>query len=74
MPKLGSETVLASRLSGVQPFLITVRLCEALKPLTTDWRIVDIRKPERIFNIKALSNPDERGAYLELLVEQGVAT
>lgn len=74
MPKLGSETVLASRLSGIQPFLVTVRMCSVLADLAADWRLVDARNSDRVFNIKSFSNPDEHRQYLELLVEQGTAT
>jgi head-tail adaptor len=72
-PKLGSETVLASRLSGVQPMLITVRVCEALKAIGADWRIRDVRK-DVVYDIKAISNPDEKREHLEILAVSGVAT
>src|SRR6185295_19998537 len=62
-PKLGSETVLAARLSGVQPMLITVRACRALNDIGADWRIRDLRK-DVIFDIKAISNPDMKRQFL----------
>lgn len=73
MPKLGGETVLAARLSGKQPMLITVRVCQALKPIGTDWRVVDVRK-RLAYDIQAISNPDEKREYLEILAVAGVAT
>lgn len=72
-PKLGGETVLAERLTGTQPMLITVRMCKALEDLTTDWRIVDTRTGTE-YNIKASSNPDEKKKFLEILAVSGVAT
>ncbi|GLR99204.1 MULTISPECIES: head-tail adaptor protein [Bradyrhizobium] len=72
-PKLGGETVLASRLTGTQPMLITVRLCRALADFGTDWRIRDVRT-DAIYNVKAMSNPDEKKRYLEILAVSGEAT
>lgn len=72
-PKLGSETVLASRLSGIQPMLITVRICAAIKDIAADWRVIDVRK-NVAYNIKAMSNPDEKRQYLEILAVAGEAT
>lgn len=39
----GSETVMASRLSGKQPFLATVRCHTNTLRVTTDWRAVNVR-------------------------------
>lgn len=39
----GVEDVFADRLQGNQPYIITVRNQEALKEVTTAWRIVDAR-------------------------------
>jgi head-tail adaptor len=72
-PKLGTETVLAARLSGVQPMLITVRVCQALADFGTDWRIRDVRK-DIVYDVKAISNPDMKRQYLEILAVSGVAT
>lgn len=72
-PKLGGETVLAERLTGTQPMLITVRMCQALAGLAADWRVVDTRK-NIAYNIKAFSNPDEKRRFLEILATSGEAT
>ena len=71
-PKLGGEEVQAARLAGRQPFLVTVRACRALEKLGADWRLRDVRNG-MLYNIRAIANPDQRGVYLELLVESGVA-
>jgi head-tail adaptor len=73
MPKMGGETVIASRLSGTQPMLITVRVCWALRNIGTDWRLRDVRS-DVVYNIKSFSNPDEKKEYLEMLAVAGVAT
>lgn len=73
MPKMGGETVLASRLTGTQPMLVTVRLCQALAGIGTDWRLRDVRKGI-VYNIKSFSNPDEKREYLEILAVAGEAT
>jgi head-tail adaptor len=73
VPKMGGETVLAARLTGAQPMLITVRSCAALKAIGTDWRIRDVRK-DIVYDVRAISNPDERREFLEILAVSGVAT
>lgn len=72
-PKLGGETVIASRLTGTQPMLITVRVCSALKSIGADWRIRDVRS-DIVYNIKSFNNPDEQRRYLEILAVSGEAT
>lgn len=39
----GSEAVMASRLGGKQPFLVTVRCHTNTLRITTDWRAVNAR-------------------------------
>lgn len=73
-PRLGSETVIASRLQGVQPFLLTVRSSSRSRLVTPAWRVYDKRagvtagKPNRLFNIKTAVNVDERNGFLEMLI------
>lgn len=73
MPLRGGEAVLGQRLAGKQPVVITVRSASALKDLTTGDRVVDARKGT-VYNIGAISNPDEHGQYLEIVATAGVAT
>lgn len=72
-PKMGSEPVLAARLTGVQPFLLTVRSSARTRGVTPAWRAVNSRTGA-VYNIATVANVDERGAYLEMLVIDGVAT
>ncbi|NZD50537.1 head-tail adaptor protein [Rhizobium leguminosarum] len=73
-PLKGSEPVIASRLSGVQPFILQIRSCREARDVTTAWRAVDARNPSRIFNITSVANFDEKNAYLDMMAVQGVAT
>ncbi len=43
IPLRGSETVIASRLTGVQPFSVAIRYTLATRQITTDWRARDVR-------------------------------
>ncbi len=78
-PKFGgnAESIIAARLVSRQPYNLTVRASSATRQITTAWRAYDARagladgKPNRVFGIKTVVNPDERGAYLEMLVIEG---
>lgn len=72
-PLKGTEPVLAQRLVGVQPYVLTVRSSVRTRRVGVDWRAVNARTGET-YNITAITNPDERGAYLDMLVTTGVAT
>lgn len=72
-PLKGGEDVIARRLAGVQPVIITVRVCSNLADLTMDDRAVDTRKGT-IFNLRSSANFDEDKQMLEMLAESGVAT
>ncbi|WFU88985.1 head-tail adaptor protein [Rhizobium sp. CC1099] len=74
IPLRGTETVMASRLTGVQPFIVRIRSCEASRAVTPDWRAVDARNAARVLNIRTVTNPDQKNAWLDLLVDNGVAT
>lgn len=71
-PRVGSETVIASRLQGVQPYTLTVRSSTATRAVTPAWRVRNVRSG-KTYNIKAVVNIDERNAWLELLVVEGEA-
>ncbi|EJC75560.1 bacteriophage head-tail adaptor [Rhizobium leguminosarum bv. trifolii WSM2012] len=73
-PLRGSEPVIASRLSGVQPFIIQIRSCLEARAITTAWRAVDARNQSRIFNITSAANFDEKNRYIDMMATQGVAT
>jgi SPP1 family predicted phage head-tail adaptor len=68
----GGEEVMAGRLAGRQPAIFTVRQTAATRAVTTAWRIVT--NDGQPWNIRAITDPDSRRAWLEILVEAGVAT
>lgn len=68
----GGEQVMASRLEGRSPAILTIRANNQARLIKTDWRARDIRS-EEIWNIRSIS-PSERRDFLDLLVERGVAT
>lgn len=68
----GSEAVLAGRLEGIQPYIITIRNAGDAAGVTTSWRALNARTSEA-FNIRSIIRA-ERGDYIDLLCETGVAT
>ncbi|MDW9523798.1 head-tail adaptor protein [Sinorhizobium meliloti] len=74
IPLRGGEPVQAARLVGVQPYTVRIRSCAAAREVTTSWRIVDARNASRVMNIRTVTNPDQKNARLDLLVDDGVAT
>lgn len=72
-PRNGGESVVASRLQGVQPYIVTMRQSADTRRITTDWRLVDARDG-RVFNVRTVADPDGKKQWLELLVEQGGAS
>ena len=68
----GSEEVLASRLGGVHPLLITVRATSLTRKITTDWRLIDARTGTE-YAIRDVT-PETDRAFISLLCESGVAT
>lgn len=71
-PKLGSEPVVAGRLQGIQPYLLTVRSSTRTRSVTPAWRVRNVRTGVT-YNIKTAVNVDERNQWLELLVVEGEA-
>jgi SPP1 family predicted phage head-tail adaptor len=72
MPLRGGEDVMAARLAGKQPMLITVRRSVAALEVTTDWQATDARNGA-IYNIRTVS-PSEDKILIDMICESGVAT
>jgi head-tail adaptor len=70
-PLKGGESVVAQRLQGSQPVVITVRSSAATRALTTDCRARALRSG-KTYNVTAVT-PDERRAYVDLLCVAGGA-
>lgn len=68
----GGEDVLASRLEGRQPVILTVRRSSDTETITTDWRATDARSGT-IYNIRSVQLTEDR-AWIDMLCESGVAT
>lgn len=67
----GGETVMAARLEGRQPVILTVRSETRTKAINSDWRARDVRTGET-YNVRSSQHGESR-AYIELLCEAGVA-
>jgi head-tail adaptor len=67
----GTETVIAARLAGRQPVVITVRNCAAARAVTIDWRIRDLRSALE-YNVRTAPVPSQDRIWLEILAESGV--
>lgn len=72
-PRNGGEQALAARLTGIQPYIVTVRHSSQSLQITPAWRLIDERDAARIFNVRSIADPDGKGQWLELLVEEGGA-
>lgn len=72
-PLKGGEEVLAGRLTGTQPVVISVRTETRTKRITAGWRAVDARTG----TVYALTSPsadmEERGLFLTIMATSGVA-
>ncbi len=67
----GTEAVMASRLEGRQPAIITVRASSLSRQITTDWRARDTRTGIA-YAIRGIT-PTEDRAFFDILAESGVA-
>lgn len=73
VPRNGGEAVIAGRLQGRQPYIVTVRQNSNTRMITPEWRLVDDRDPKRVYAVRTVADPDGKRMWLELLVEHGVA-
>lgn len=65
----GSDSVIAARLTGRQPAVVTVRASAASRAIAPEWRMRNLRAGT-VFAIRAVHESADR-AFLELLVEGG---
>lgn len=66
----GSEKVIAARLEGVQPVVVTIRQQDASEVVTPDWRMRDVRRGT-VYAVRTIIPSDDR-RWFELTVESGV--
>jgi head-tail adaptor len=69
-PLRGGEQVMASRLQGVQPVIIKVRVSSKTRQIETDWRARDVRT-NVIYALHTTANTDEKKKYFEILATAG---
>lgn len=71
-PRLtGTENVIAGRMTGQQPYVLTVRMVAAIDAVDESWRIRDARRPNRFFEILSKADVGEDGYQLDFLVREG---
>lgn len=70
--KFGGETVIAARLQGEQPVTIVVRQNSRTLLIKDDWRAVDVHEGTE-YAIRSIVDPDDSGAFREILCQSGVA-
>jgi head-tail adaptor len=70
--KFGGEAVTAARLIGQQPVTITVRQNSLTEQIETDWRARDVNEGTE-YAIRSIVDPDDEGAWFEILAQTGVA-
>lgn len=68
-PLRGSEPVIAQRLQGVQPVVITILSSVDTRTITTAWRARNLRTGD-VYQIRAVT-PDEKRKEIDLLCEAG---
>ncbi len=69
VPLRRGETVIASRLSGVQPYVLTIPASNQSRLIQTDWRAKDTRTG-LTYNIRTVEPSPDR-ASIDLLVDGG---
>jgi hypothetical protein len=71
-PLRGTESVMAARLNGKQPYVVAVRHNDAMRGVTPAWRCVDQRNTNRVFDIASpLADPDGKRQWLEFIAIEG---
>ena len=70
-PLRGTEAVMASRLQGIQPFLVTVRYTAASAAIKTDGRLRDARSGATYAITSAV--PRKSRDYVDVMCGEGAA-
>jgi SPP1 family predicted phage head-tail adaptor len=66
----GSEPVIAERLQGVQPVVVTVRDSTQTRAINAGWRAREARTGT-VFNIRSVTPSDGNRAWIDMLAEVG---
>jgi head-tail adaptor len=70
--KFGGEAVTAARLTGQQPVTIVVRQNSNTERVDVDWQARDVNTGKK-YAIRSIVDPDDSGAFFEILTQIGVA-
>lgn len=68
-----AESVLADQLAAIGTYKITVHWSNETSGLDEGDRVIDERSGA-IFNIRSVTNPDERRRFLSVIADRGAAT
>jgi SPP1 family predicted phage head-tail adaptor len=68
---IGNETIVAQRLTGVQPVVISVRHNSQTVQIQTSWRVTEMES-KKVFNVRSVTY-DEKRAFIDLLCTHGGA-
>jgi hypothetical protein len=79
-PRLtGSEDIVAGRMTGKQPYVMTVRSDRRSRMVDGSWRAFDARKgigpnnrPHRLFQILSKADVQEDNRFIDFLVQEGL--
>jgi head-tail adaptor len=70
-PRLsGSEEIVAGRMTGKQPYILTVRSDRRSRSVDPSWRVFDARRPLRFFQILSVTDVGEDNRFLDFLVRE----
>jgi head-tail adaptor len=68
----GSESVIASRLTGVQPMTVTLRSTVNARSVRPDWRMVDV-STGKLYAIQSVMQDFDDKSWVDMIVTEGVA-
>lgn len=68
----GGEAVMAGRLTGKGPVVVTIRNSTQARRIAPEWRAYDTRTGA-YYNVREKPRETDDRAYLEMLAESGVA-
>ncbi|QFT00490.1 Phage head-tail joining protein [Labrenzia sp. THAF191b] len=69
----GGESVIADRLSGKTPAILTVRDSSETRQIIPEWRAVDVNSGA-VWNVREDPREADNAGYLDFLAEKGVVT
>ncbi|WP_421505549.1 head-tail adaptor protein [Brucella pseudogrignonensis] len=64
-PRLGSESDIAARTQGIQPYTLIVRSETRTRNITPSWRARN-KRTGVLYEIQSCANPDEVNQYIEM--------